>query len=67
MSCSFYLFLHVFDESTVMIQMELKEDLAEEAERNQDGIMHLEMLREHYDEQGRRTVYLSPSSPVLPS
>ena len=34
-----------------MIQMELKEDLAEETERNKDGIMHLEVLRKHYDEQ----------------
>ena len=33
-------FLHVFDEITVMIQAELKKDLAEETERNKD-IMHL--------------------------
>ena len=45
-----------------MIQAELKKDLAEETARNKDDIMHLEMLRKHYEE--REKAYDVPISLV---
>ena len=50
-----------------MNQAELRKGLAEETERNKDDIMHLEMLRKHYEEREKAYDVCLPTLYVLPS